>query len=363
MKIIKSSLVATLEDICSNHPEQLPDAHRKQSYFDRYKQLAEKLDNDFHMHVVAGSAAADGGILTDHGSDHVQTVIKRVTALLDDPDNSNALNGYEIFLLLCAIHFHDLGNINGRNEHEKRVSKMMKHVESHFGDNIEKLMIRKIAEAHGGRVNGDLDTIVYLDHKIPVFGIDIRPRMLAAILKFADEISDDSNRANRVLMELDAIPKKSLIYHKYASSLHSVMLRESCKSVELNYVVNINEMCETIPKLNPQTKKYKKVFLLDEIFERLNKMYLERLYCNRFMMPVAHVHSIVVMIKTTKVCEDIGEVLPKISFRLEERGYPELSKSGIYELSDELENWEKSGTRLTGKTFAKSIAKLKKDGV
>ena len=359
MIIVKSSLVATLEDICLNNPEQLPDVHRKQSYSDRYKQMAEKLDTDFHVHVAVGSAAVDGGILTDHGPDHIQTVIKRVTALLDDPTNNNALNGYEIYLLLCAIHFHDLGNIYGRAEHEKRVSKMMKHVESHLGDSVEKTMIRQISEAHGGKVNGDSDTIGYLERETPVNGIDIRPRMLAAILKFADEISDDSNRAHRVLLELGAIPKKSLIYHKYAASLHSVMLRESCKSIELNYVVNIDEMTETIPKFNPQTLGYKEVFLLDEIFERLLKMYLERHYCNRFMAPVAHVHSIEIRIRTTKACGRIGEVLPEIKFRLEDRGYPEITELGIYAFSDQLGNWENSGKRLTGETFANSIAKLK----
>lgn len=363
MRIVKANLVTTLKEICLNSPEQLPDDHCKQSYFDRYEQMAAKLDRDFHVNVAAGSAAADGGMLTDHGPDHIRTVIKRASALLDDPDNNNELNGYEIYLLLCAIHFHDLGNINGRVKHEKRVSEMMKHVESHLGDSVEKNMIRQIAEAHGGKVNGDSDTITHLLSKTPVNGIDIRPRMLAAILKFADELADDSNRANRVLLALGAIPKSSLIYHKYASCLHSVMLRESCKSVELNYVINVDEMSDTFPKLNNQTKRYKKTFLLDEILERLHKMYLERLYCNRFMTPVAHVHSIVVKIKTTKVNEKIGELLPEINFRLEELGYPDVSNSGIYALSDELVNWENSGKPLTGKTFANSISKSKKAGV
>lgn len=318
MKIIGSSLEDTLKVICSREPKQLPFDNDKLSYFDRYEQMADKLNREFHTHVVAGSAAKDGGLLTDHGPDHIKTVINRAAALLDDPENNNVLNGYEIYLLLCAIHFHDLGNIFGRSMHEKRVSEMMAEVSSILGDSVEKDMIRKIAEAHGGKVNGDKDTISHLVAKTPINGIDVRPRMLAAILKFADELADDSYRANHALLALGAIPKSSIIYHKYASCLHSVMLRDSCTSVEINYFINVEDMKLKFPKFNLETSRYRQVYILDEVFERLHKMYIERLYCNRFMAPVVQVQSIIVNIKTIKLDEKIGEELPEINFRLEE---------------------------------------------
>lgn len=362
MDIIKRSLEATLQHICKNNPEQLPDDNAKHSYYDRYEQLAEKLNRDFHVQVAAGSAAIDGGMLTDHGPDHIRTVANRAAALLDDPGNNNALNGYEIYLLLCAIHFHDLGNIFGRDAHEKRVSQMMDSVSSHLGDSVEKDMIRQIAEAHGGSVNGSKDTISPLVDREPINNIDVRPRMLAGILKFADELADDSLRANRVLKSLRVIPKSSVIFHQYASCLHSVMLRESCKSVELSFCINIEEMKAKFPKYNTQTKRYRQVYILDEILDRLHKMCMERLYCNRFMAPVVHVHSLVVKIKTTKANEKIGEVLPEINFRLEELGYPEAGETGIYALSSDLRNWTKTGKRLTGEVFAKKLTEASKEG-
>lgn len=358
MKLIKSSLEATLADICANHADQLPADNSKQTYFLRYSNLADKLNRDFHAHVGAGSAASDGGMLTDHGPDHIQTVINRAATLLDNSENTNNLTGYEIYILLCAIHFHDLGNIHGREKHEKRVSEMMSHVASHLGDAVEKNTIRQVAEAHGGKVGGESDTISYLPRSSTVNGMDIRPSMLAAILRFSDELADDSLRANRALQALDAIPKSSIIYHKYASCLHSVMSRDSCKSVELHYDVNIEEMKSKFPKMNPQTKRFQSVYLLDEILERLHKMYLERLYCNRFMAPVVHVHSIVVKIRTTKADEKIGEEMPQIDFRLEELGYPDSSSIGVHAYSEELTNWKGKGKKLTGNFFVKSLRKL-----
>lgn len=355
MIIIESSLEKTLESLCVKAEKQLPADNVKLSYYERYNELSKKLNLDLHPHVVAGSYATDGGLLTDHGPDHIQTVINRAAVILDNVNNNNALNGYEIYILLCAIHFHDLGNIHGRDQHEKRVSMMMKHVESHLGDSVEKNMIRQIAEAHGGKVGSNKDTISHLLLTAAINGIDIRPRMLAAILKFADELADDSYRANKALQALGAIPKESVIYHKYASCLHSVMVREDCKSIELNFSVNIDDMRKKFPKFNSKTKRYKNIYILDEILERLLKMYFERLYCNRFMAPVVHIHSIVVKIKTTKANEKIGENLPEINFRLEESGYPEGNGSGIYALSDELSDWANTGKNLTGAAFAKTL--------
>lgn len=360
MKIVGKSLEATLQKICLEHPDQLPFDHQNHSYFDRYTDLAKKLNRDFHPQVQAGSAAVDGGMLTDHGPDHIKTVLNRAALLLDDSTNSNELNGYEIYLLMCAIHFHDLGNIYGREKHEKRVAEMMDSVSQFLGDSIEKDMIRRIAEAHGGKVLESKDTITHLleGGAEPINGVDVRPRMLAAILKFADELADDSYRANKVLQSLGVIPKSSKIYHHYASCLHSVMLREDGKSVELSYCVNIEDMKAKFPKFNPKSKRYSQVYILDEILSRLHKMYLERSYCNRFMAPVVHVHSLAVKIKTSKQNEQIGDVLPEVKFRLEEQGYPDETIDGIYALSSGLREWSEKDINLTGKAFAESLSKL-----
>ncbi|WP_174802406.1 HD domain-containing protein [Martelella limonii] len=336
MNIIDNSLEKTLEQLCSNNTNELPFDNSKHTYFARYMEMAEKLNREFHDHVLAGSSAIDGGILTDHGPDHIKTVIQRASILLNNPNNRYRLYGYEIYLLLCAIHFHDLGNINGREKHEKRVVSMMEYVKDYLGDAIEKDMIRQIASAHGGEINGDPDTISYLSPTEPLNGIDVRPRMLAAILRFSDEIADDHHRANKALQRLGAIPKQSEIFHKYASSLHSVMVRDDCQSIELSYSISLDDIQNKFPKLNKNTKRYRSEYIVDEILSRLFKMYNERTYCNRFMSPIVNIRSISVRIRASKYSKEIGEKLPEISFRLEEAGYPSGHADGIYALSNDL---------------------------
>lgn len=355
MQIIDRSLEKTLGKLCSDNPSELPFDNHKYSYFSRYSEMAAKLDRDYHVHVQAGSTAVDGGMLTDHGPDHIRTVIQRAAAILDNSKNQYRLLGYEIYLLLCAIHFHDLGNIHGRDKHEARITEMMAHVSEYLGDSFEKNVIRQIAAAHGGKVGDDQDTISYLLPIEPLNGIDVRPRMLAAILRFADELADDHYRANKALQRLNSIPKSSEIFHKYASCLHSVMVRDECQSIELNYSISVNDLNEKFPKFNKITKRYSNVYIVDEILNRLFKMYKERIYCNRFMIPAVNIQSISVKIRSTKSSQQIGERLPEIAFRLEDAGYPSGETDEIYSLSTDLEHWGRRNSRFSGTSFAKEL--------
>jgi hypothetical protein len=355
MKIVGASLQETLRHVCLEHPDQMPFDHASHSYWERYNEIAQKLDRDFHCQVMAGSSATDGGLLTDHGPNHIKTVINRASSILNNPKNDNELTGYEIYLLLCSIHFHDLGNIFGREKHEKRVAKMMEHVSQYLGDSTEKSLIRQIAATHGGKVDGNKNTISFLPPSAALNGQDVRPRLLAAILRFADELADDHHRANKILLQLGVVPKKSLIYHKYADCLNSVMVRDECKSIELNYSMNIVDLEKKYPKYDEKSKRYRTIYILDEILDRLLKMYLERIYCNRFMTPVVHIHSILVKIRTLKENENIGDNLPNFDFRLEEIGYPLSNNDGVYAYSEDLNNWPGIGKRLNGNNIAKTL--------
>ena len=83
MNIVDGDLEKTLKFLCENHSNELPFDNNTRSYFDRYSEMAGKLNRDFHDKILAGSSAFDGGMLTDHGPDHIRTVIQRAGAILD----------------------------------------------------------------------------------------------------------------------------------------------------------------------------------------------------------------------------------------------------------------------------------------
>lgn len=60
--------------------------------------------------------------LTDHSADHVANVMERAWDLIED--QQDRFSGIEIYLLCLIILFHDVGNIEGRGGHNKKIAEI-----------------------------------------------------------------------------------------------------------------------------------------------------------------------------------------------------------------------------------------------
>ena len=188
-----------------------------------YVALERYLNTKWHKDVNLGAAVNGDGILTDHGVGHVNDVMVHADKILGQ--NIRNLCGYEIYLLLLAIHFHDLGNIKGREEHETKIIEIMLEMGDALPlDHVERQFIATIATAHGGYVDGDKDTIYYVNSQ-SCNGVKVRSKLLAAILRFADDFS----RTNYKGIE---IPEENQVYHEYSKSLEPVLIEEETHLTE-----------------------------------------------------------------------------------------------------------------------------------
>ena len=301
-------------------------AARERSAFARkYANIAERLQ-DAHRIAVASAVAAeareqaargeeiDPGLLTDHGPHHVEKVIERATDLI--AAEGLELSTRELFMLLLAIQLHDVGNAYGREHHEEKVWEVLRRVRGDDLDEVETRAICQIVEAHGGETaDGSKDRIGPIYPQQQIFGQTVRLQLLAAILRFADELAEDSSRAARFLMESGQLPKRSEAYHEYAKSLRSVTVNATAKEVALAFVLDRRLATTQIGKDNGE------LLLLDYIFSRTRKMHYERIYCSRFTAPHAlRVEQIKVEVLFLE--EDGREFHDAIRYRLEDRGYP-----------------------------------------
>ena len=238
-------------------PMEFP--RNKGDLVEKYLYVENMLNDQWHKDVNLGAAVTGDGLLTDHGVEHVNDVMMHANMIIGK--NVRKLNGYEIYLLLLAIHFHDLGNIKGREEHEEKIAEIMTEMgEALPLDITEKQFVIAIATAHGGYVNGDKDTIYHINVDRGCNGIKVRAKLLAAILRFADELSDDFNRANYKGIE---IPAQNEAFHEYSKSLEPVLIEG--ETVAFHFRIPYTLTQNKIGKAN------KRVFLYDEILERLAK--------------------------------------------------------------------------------------------
>lgn len=315
-----------LEDCFLQKREQFPaDGY---DYAQKFHIVEEFLNRNVHSEVISGASLQGNGLLNDHGKEHVSMVIQRAGLLLGD--RVNDLSGYEIFLLLLAIHFHDVGNIFGREEHEEKIFEVMDKLGVMLPlDNATQIYIAKIAMAHGGKINGNKDTISSLLPKDHLQGVPIRPALIAALLRYADEISDDYTRAARFLLDSNLVPPKNEVFHLYSKCLQPPGIEESTLILKFelppHYVIN-----ESSKEDKQESSGYSKIFLYDELLHRLKKCLCELEYCSRYSREFIKITSIRAIIEIHKPRALYPVYEDKIVFRL--CGYPNTLDKNINEI-------------------------------
>jgi hypothetical protein len=181
-------------------------------------------------------------------------------------------------------------------------------------DNVQKKQIAEVAQAHGGKTpTGDKDTISILKENPRHNTANFRARVLAGVLRFADEICEHRGRGVRILLDRGKLSKQSEVYHVYAESITSAWVDREAKAIDITYDIPLKDVTRLWGKDESQT------YLTDEILLRLEKMDLERRYCGRFMYPVFVADRINV---TINILGNQMELLAEFGIRLEESGYP-----------------------------------------
>ena len=371
------SSVSSLVEYLERGPEScFPAANGKKTYVDRFKEL-DRCFSDFPVEMGAMKSEIDNWrisltsqledivkienvsertqkienllsedkiiFLNKHGPDHISKVREKAFEIVKCFSRAD-LSYYEVFLLLCSISVHDVGNLFGRANHEKRISKMLDDSCANIiDDTIERRIIARIAGVHGGRIDDSKDTISILKGKDIVNNIEVREQLLAAILRLADELADDNTRAIYPALKSGVLGSASEIFHVYSSKLHTVKLQQN-PVIEAWQIVLKFEIDEETAK-KQFSKGAKKVYLLDEIYERTIKMEQERRYCMRFLRVYCPIESISVEITIDKD-ESVFEQ-ETIKYILEEKGYPDSPCNSIKDVDRNI---------LTGAEMAEKLS-------
>ena len=295
-------------------PEVVPNGTT--SFTHIFSEIEAFMNSEIHKHVVDGAAVAGDCMLNDHGAGHIAMVMARAYMLVKD--NVQDLKGYEIFFLLLSIHFHDVGNIYGRDAHEEKICNVFEALGDKFPlDSTARRLITNIAMSHGGNHDGDKDTLAYVQEKVYIDGIAIRTPILAALLRFADEIADDKNRASSVLATLKVIPKGNKAFHEYSRSLEPPVIEGD--TLLLHYNIRNDLLFNRVSKLDNE------VFLYDEILSRIQKCLCELDYCKRYSQGFIHISCLSITINILDSSE-LKEIY-KICFKAKITGYPD---KGMY---------------------------------
>jgi hypothetical protein len=242
----------------------------------RYQSMKLYLEKEYYPWIQAACP-----YYTDHGAGHVNSVISATSGLLErhlDP-NGGGLNAVEIFLLLSAILWHDVGNALGRDGHADRIPQMTAEIKKlGFSDPALQRIVAEIAQSHAGidglsKARSEADCAV-------VSTVTVYPRALAAIVRFADEISENRSRISLALMP--QVPPESQIYWQFANCITASRPDPTRERVVLTIEVPDDAAPRTFlcPKdLHHRADASKNISLIRYLISRLEKMNNERAYC------------------------------------------------------------------------------------
>ena len=336
---------------CEERLEDFPNGH---NYVATYKEFKQFMDEQIHPNVVYMTHRLETEVdLNDHSAKHIEMIIRKVSMILWGKNGkcNLELKPYEMFILLMAIQIHDAGHIyEGREKHAENAHKLLGELNKYTVTRPESVLINKIARAHSGKN----DPIGNLDEDTEISSIQVRTKLLASLLRFGDELADENSRAsNYRLNEKDMISPKSRLFHAYSHSLYSFTPRVESHDIQMIFSLN-KVMC---------TNTYKKgdedIYLLDEIYCRTTKTFLECLYYNRFVPAELRFATVSVIINFDDD-ETLQEFYPSIKYRIEEKGYPTISEDNIFTLCGK--DLTRNGKELNGTFLKEEVEKLQANG-
>jgi hypothetical protein len=223
---------------------------------------------------------------TDHGPRHVINVLENIERLLGD--KVSAISGTELYCLILATLFHDAGNVLGRENHQRNISKIYDFVRKDARRyQREKIVILQIVAAHCGlAADGSSDTLKSLG-TTQLDGKPVNSRHIAAVLRFADELAEGPQRTSGFRQQ-EGYSIDSRIYHDYASMVE-VCIDLAGGRIALDYNLNVSLQDGELAEV--ETLKQ----MIQYIFKRILKLDQERKYTKHycpFLAPFQEVSAV-----------------------------------------------------------------------
>lgn len=224
--------------------------------------------------------------LSDHGERHIHNVMENVGKILGLSGNDLQLfvTNRELIALLMSALLHDIGNIEGRKDHQNAIAKVLESLDATkvIWRKIDLKAIERICKAHTGLApDGTRNTLGALKAQATSFLSEtVRASHLAAVLRYADELAEGPQRTSMYLLRTGKYDRNSRIYHMYAKVTH-VNIDYDSRTVEVDYILDIDD------PMFGNTKREKKKNLKELIsytFMRASKLERERRY-NRHYAP------------------------------------------------------------------------------
>ena len=276
-----------------------PNHDRAQGYLVKFRALEAHFFKNVHPLVDGGlladsikaaEAGNDPDIMTIHGCRHISDLIEsldKIAQSIDERGGATSLTPLEAYLLLCAAHLHDAGNIGGRKDHPMRSGKLIRDHVDLFYDTEARQNIFDVARVHGGK-SGKYGKDTFREMGRDNF-TSPRLRLLAAMLRISDELSENAERVPGELLKWFQASSASNFAYRYAEAFRRFDLQNDIIYIQF--------------RVHPDQHAYtaevggKTVGFFDHLERKIDVVEREIRYCSQYGRPDFDVRRIQISIE------------------------------------------------------------------
>ena len=257
-------------------------------FWHRYNVMKKYLSDEYYPWVQANCP-----YFTDHGRKHVESVVQAAEALLSKcllPESAE-LSCLDLFLLLSGIIWHDVGMVYQRSGHAEKVVEAINAVGQFFPDIRIQRLVQEISTAHSGD-EGLTIPRADVDCTTENCRYKVYPRALAAVVRLADEVSENHLRISHAL--INNVPESTKIYWEYANCISASYPDPRRQRIVVTLEIQHDKvvaMMECRDFLH-RTAGKPEMPLIEYALCRLEKMNNERVYCSKFFTRYADLRSV-----------------------------------------------------------------------
>jgi hypothetical protein len=206
-----------------------------QPLFEKYVVVKDRL---FKQELGYWAAKFPGG--NDHGPQHVQRVLEKFDWLIGgNPAKHSFLRPYELYLAMMSILYHDIGLLRGREGHADSSSLF---VEAEHNDYLidprDRDIISAAVVSHSSSKDIATEASRFADEEL-IGDQSVRPRVIAALVRLADELDEDFRRADSTVQSKLDVPEASDFYWEFCQRIRGI--RPDVKSRSINIDVKFEK--------------------------------------------------------------------------------------------------------------------------
>ena len=201
----------------------------KGSFFEKYRLMKDRLLNVEYEHWAAGFAEGN-----NHGRGHITRVLEYLDYLVG-PEPLKYVTRYELFLAMMSILYHDIGIIRQREAHGD-ISKSLLEGDANDAyiiNAIDKEIIAAAVVSHSSSKDIAKEFSRFSEEEI--IGRDkARPRLIAALVRLADELDEDYRRADPILQSRLNLPPESEFFWRFCQRVRGIRPDVKTKWIDFN---------------------------------------------------------------------------------------------------------------------------------